>query len=300
MRWEQRIRRRGRPPLLDVSLLRELPGYGNGLAVGALYFTGFTGVFLVLSVFLQEGLDLSPLHAGLLLTPFAMGSAVTAPIAGRIVSAIGRRVTVIALSVMMTGVLLVAVLVPLVGTDRLGWVLVPALVLAGLGGGGVVNPNFTLALAEVPPHMGGAAGAAIQTGQRIGSAIGAALLMTVYEVVQGSGSASRGLQAALLTALVVLAAAQVMAVRALREQNPDPSRTMRYVDDDCPEPISLRPTPDLSCASSQPTAPSGRARAAGAGARGSRPGCTPRPRGAARRPRPPADRPPGSGRRRRR
>ena len=218
VRWEQRIRRIGRPPLLDVSLLRELPGYGNGLAVGALYFTGFTGVFLVLSVFLQEGLDFSPLHAGLLLTPFAMGSAVTAPIAGRIVSAIGRRVTVIALSVMMTGVLLVAVLVPLVGTDRLGWVLVPALVLAGLGGGGVVNPNFTLALAEVPPHMGGAAGAAIQTGQRIGSAIGAALLMTVYEIVQGSGSASRGLQAALLTALVVLAAAQVMAVRALREQ----------------------------------------------------------------------------------
>ena len=62
---------------------------------------------------------------------------------------------------------------------------------------------------------------AIQTGQRIGSAIGAALLMTVYEIVQGSGSAwSRGLQAALLTALVVLAAAQVMAVRALREQKP--------------------------------------------------------------------------------
>ena len=55
-------------------------------------------MFLVLSVFLQEGLDFSPLHAGLLLTPFAMGSAVTAPIAGRIVSAIGRRVTVIALS----------------------------------------------------------------------------------------------------------------------------------------------------------------------------------------------------------
>jgi MFS family permease len=200
-------------------LLRELPGYGNGLAVGALYFTGFTGVFLVLSVFLQEGLDLTPLHTGLLLTPFAMASAITAPLAGRIVSVIGRRITVIALSVMMTGVLGVAVLVPLTDSDTLAWALVPALVVAGLGGGGVVNPNFTLALAEVPPHMGGAAGAALQTGQRIGSSIGAALLMTIYQLAQPSVPPERALQAALATALVVLALALLMAVRALREQN---------------------------------------------------------------------------------
>ncbi len=218
VRWEQRIRRRGHPPLLDVALLRELPGYGNGLAVGALYFTGFTGVFLVLSVFLQEGMGLSPLHTGLLLTPFAMGSAVTAPLAGRMVTAIGRRITVVALIVMMTGILLVALFVPGRDVGTLAWFLVPALVLAGLGGGGVVNPNFTLSLAEVPPHMGGAAGGALQTGQRIGSAVGAALLMTVYQVTEGSASTGRALQAALLTALVVLALAFVMAVRALREQ----------------------------------------------------------------------------------
>ena len=106
---------------------------------------------------------------------------------------------------MMAGVLLVAVLVLLVGTDRLvAWAARPGRRARGARRWRRrVNPNFTLALAEVPPHMGGAAGAAMQTGQRIGSAIGAALLMTVYEVVQGSGSTSRGLQAALLTALVV-------------------------------------------------------------------------------------------------
>ena len=218
VRWERRIRRRGLPPLLDVTLLRDLPGYGNGLAVGSLYFTGFTGVFLVLSVFLQEGLDLSPLHTGLLLTPFALGSAVTAPIAGRIVSVIGRRVTVLALSVMMTGIVLVALLVPGRDVGTVGWFLVPALVVAGLGGGGVVNPNFTLSLAEVPPHMGGAAGGALQTGQRIGSSIGAALLMTVYGLTASAASTGRALQAALVTALGVLALALLMAVRALREQ----------------------------------------------------------------------------------
>ena len=36
VRWEARTVRLGRPPLLDVSLLRGLPGYANGLLVGTL------------------------------------------------------------------------------------------------------------------------------------------------------------------------------------------------------------------------------------------------------------------------
>ena len=67
------------------ALLRSLPGYLNGLAVGALYFTGFTGVLLVTSLYLQEGLGLTPLEAGLLMMPFAAGSAISAPLAGRVV-----------------------------------------------------------------------------------------------------------------------------------------------------------------------------------------------------------------------
>ena len=217
VRWERRIGRRGGAPLLDVALLRRTPGYANGLAVGTLYFTGFTGIFLVLSVYLQDGIDLSPLQAGLLLTPFAIGSAFTAPLAGRLVSRIHRLITVIALSVMMAGVLVVALLVPGRGADGLWLVLVPPLLVAGLGGGGVVSPNFTLSLAEVPPRMGGAAGGALQTGQRIGSSIGAALLMTVYGLT-ATASPGRGLQAALLASLGVLAVAMVAAVRSLRQE----------------------------------------------------------------------------------
>src|SRR5690606_7515037 len=111
VRWEAHIVREQRPPLLDVSLLRGLPGYANGLAVGTLYFTGFTGIFLVLSVRLQEGEGCSPLQAALLMTPFAAGSAMTSPLAGNLVGRLGRRVTVVALGVMMTGTALAAWLV---------------------------------------------------------------------------------------------------------------------------------------------------------------------------------------------
>ena len=215
--WERRLVARGLPPLLDVALLGRAPGYGTGIAVGALYFTGFTGMFLVLSVHLQDELGRSALATGLLLTPFAVGSALTAAAAGRWVSVYGRRVTVAALLVVIGGLTVVAVLVP--GRDGPGlWpLLVVPLLLAGLGGGGVVSPNFTLTLSEVPPWMGGAAGGALQTGQRIGSALGAAVMMTAYQVTLARGGDSGpALRAALVTALVILGIALALAVRDLR------------------------------------------------------------------------------------
>ncbi|MCY7400886.1 MAG: MFS transporter, partial [Nocardioides sp.] len=215
VRWEVRTIAAGRPPLLDMSLLRGLPGYANGLLVGTLYFTGFTGIFLVLSVHLQEGEGFSPLQSALLLTPFAVGAAATSPMAGNLVGRIGRRITLFALAVMMTGTALAAWLVTS-PSDTLWWTLAPAMFVAGIGGGGVISPNFTLTLAEVPPRMGGAAGGALQTGQRIGSALGAALLMTIYQAVDSVASAPVAARSALLAALAVLAVALAAAVRSWR------------------------------------------------------------------------------------
>ena len=219
LRWERQITARGLPPLLDIGLLGRLPSYGNGLAVGALYYTGFTGLLLVVSVYLQDALHLSPLSAGLLIMPFAAGSALSAPIAARFVSTEGRRISVLALALVMTGVLLVALLAPGHDPGTIGLVLVPALLVAGLGGGGVNAPNNTLTLSEVPPQMGGAAGGGLQTANRIGASVGAALIMTAYELARGPVPAGQALRVALLVVLIFLAAALLMAVRALRQQN---------------------------------------------------------------------------------
>ncbi len=221
VRWERRVVRADGAPLLDLGLLRGVPGYANGIVVGALYFTGFTGVFLVLSVFLQDGLDYSPLHAGLFLTPFAVGSAIASPLAGRLVPRLGRPLTVYALVVMMAGLVGVAVAVPLLEGGPLWVGLVPALLVAGLGGGAVVSPNITLSLNNVPTRMGGAAGGALQTGQRIGAAIGAALIMTAYQLgASASGDPGTGLRWALGTSLVLLGAALVAALWSWRHDPP--------------------------------------------------------------------------------
>ncbi len=215
-RWERRLVRRGHAPLLDLELLRRLPGYGSGMLIGTLYFTGFTGVFLTASVWLQDSREVSALHAGLLLTPFAVGSAISSPLAGRFVDRVGRPLTVVALATMMAAVAAAAAVGPGRTTDELVWALAPFLFLAGLGGGAVVSPNITLTLSEVPPRMGGAAGGALQTGQRIGSSIGAALLMTVYQVVTAEHGGDAGFRTALATALAVLVLALAAAIVAWR------------------------------------------------------------------------------------
>ena len=216
-RWERRLVSRGGAPLLDIGLLRRVPGYASGVLVGSLYFTGFTGIFLVLSVHLQDALGLSPLQAGLLLTPFAAGAALASPRAGRLVSTVGRKLTVIALTVMMSGVLAIVLLAPQADNGVPLWLLLSVpLLVAGIGGGGVISPNFTLALAEVDPRMGGAAGAALQTGNRIGASIGAALLITVYQLGLSTGDPTLAVQLALGTALLVLSLSWVTAYRSWR------------------------------------------------------------------------------------
>jgi len=57
--------------------------------------------------------------------------------------------------------------------------------IAGAGGGAVIAPNQTLALADIPVASGGVAGSIQQVGQRVGTAVGlaaatAAFYATVY------------------------------------------------------------------------------------------------------------------------
>ncbi|TKG71444.1 MFS transporter [Prauserella endophytica] len=188
VRWEKRLVRTDRAPLLDPRLYTETPGYAIGAAIGATYFCGFAGMWLVFAMFFQQGLGYSPLESGLLVTPFALGSAVSAAIAGRLVQRWGRRLTVTGLSLVAAGLGVVAVLVPLVPEQAIGYAVAAPLLVAGLGGGMVISPNTTLTLDRVPTRMAGVAGGALQTGQRLGTALGVAVLGSVFHTgITGAG-----------------------------------------------------------------------------------------------------------------
>jgi EmrB/QacA subfamily drug resistance transporter len=183
VRWEHSMVRRGRSPLLDTRLFTTTPGYSSGAAVGAIYFCGFAGIWLVFANFFQQGLGYTPLQSGLAVTSFALGSAVAAAVAGRLVPRWGRKLTVTGLGLVVLGLLVVAFVVGKVPPDSVGFAIAVPLLVAGIGGGMVISPNTTLTLECVPASMAGVAGGALQTGQRIGTAIGTAVLASVFHAV---------------------------------------------------------------------------------------------------------------------
>jgi EmrB/QacA subfamily drug resistance transporter len=217
--WEHWMMRRQRPPLLDTRLLSTTPGYPAGAALGLVYFVGFSGIWLVFALFFQDGLRYTPLQSGLAVTPFALGSAVSAAVAGRLVTSYGRRLTVMGLVSVTVGLAASAAVLYLAPAASAGWIAAVPLLVGGLGSGAVISPNITLTLECVPPLMGGAAAGALQTGQRIGSAVGTATLAAVYYGVLAHRSSNHyqlAIAAALCTGTVFVCLALLIATLELR------------------------------------------------------------------------------------
>ncbi|MFI6346029.1 DHA2 family efflux MFS transporter permease subunit [Streptomyces sp. NPDC050560] len=177
--WERRWDARGEDPLLHLSLFR-VPGYAAGCVLILLYFAGFTSIFFVSTLFLQNGLHYSALLAGLTITPFALGSGAAAAVGGRMVSRFGRALVVVGLTAVGIGLGGTALAVHLAPEHHTGWAMALPLLLAGLGSGLVISPNQTLTLSRVPVASAGSAGGTLQTGQRVGSSVGIAAVGSVF------------------------------------------------------------------------------------------------------------------------
>ncbi|MFI8089346.1 MFS transporter [Streptomyces sp. NPDC086080] len=225
VRRQRRLVARGTRPLLDPRLFTTVRGYAVGAGVGTLYFLGFSGVWLVFAFFYQHGLGFSPLRSGLAVTPFAVGSAGAAVVAGRLVDRFGRLLTVGGLVGVIVGLGGTALLLRFAPLDIAPWIAAPVLFIGGIGGGFVVSPNITMTLRDVPVRMAGAAGGALQTGQRLGAAVGTAALPGLFYLVLGSGDDYRvalvvALSAALTTMLASLALASLDWWRDRRTRGP--------------------------------------------------------------------------------
>ena len=188
--WERAYQRRTSSAVLDPNVLRE-PSFRNGALLGMAYFGGFTSIFLVVTLYLQQVAGFSALQAGLVATPFAIGSAVSAHRSGRLVAAHGRTLVVVGLVLVLVGIALTDLAVRLVGPPGVGWVMAAPLLVAGVGSGLVISPNQTLTLSRVPVARAGVAGSMLQVGQRIGTALGVAIALSVYYATLASGGPGR-------------------------------------------------------------------------------------------------------------
>jgi EmrB/QacA subfamily drug resistance transporter len=187
-RYQRRLHLTGRSPLIEPSLLAK-QRFTAGLLVGLIFFAGLMGLTLILSVYLQLGLGLSPLRAGLTQSPWAFGTAVGA-VASHMLSARfgGRRLLIGGTAVLAAGV--VALLVTLTVTEgatqsatpstTLSIALLPSLLVLGIGMGCSMAPYFDIVLASVDEHEVGSASGTLTAAQQVGGAIGVAALGTAF------------------------------------------------------------------------------------------------------------------------
>lgn len=179
VRWERRYASTGRHPLIPLTLFR-VTSFRNGAIVGALYFAAMPSLFLLGTLYLQDGLGLTAVQAGATTISFALVSAVTSWWGGVLVNRAGRLVIIIGLILMIVSVILLAVVALFVPEPAVPWVFVGVMALGGAGGGLVVSPNQALMLEHIPVSEGGLAGSVGQLGQRIGNAIGSAVGISIF------------------------------------------------------------------------------------------------------------------------
>jgi EmrB/QacA subfamily drug resistance transporter len=216
-RRERRMTDESREPLVDFRLFRR-PSYVAGITLALTFFPAIAGLPLVLAIFYQKGLGYSAIQSALGITAYAVGAAVSAPLCGRFVTRIGRPLVVAGAVMFGIGAIGLAVIAPHVPPEHAGRFLAVPLFVMGFGQGALITPNQTLSLMDVDPAMGSTAGGVLQTGQRIGLAVGQAVIGAVFfSSLSGTGRAaySDALRNAVLVALVFVAIAVAIGVQDL-------------------------------------------------------------------------------------
>ncbi len=192
-------------PMIDLALFRIRP-FSAGLVSVVVAFSGlFTATFL-LPFLLQQGSGLSPIEAGLLLTPVPITMALVAPFSGAASDRFGPRILASAgMAIMALGLLSLTQLPVDFALPDLVW----RLVLLGLGQGMFMSPNSSAVLGSVPrSRLGTASGTLAQmrvNGQTLGIAVGGAIVATrlpVHLTELGSGTPSTALRSVALAGAI--------------------------------------------------------------------------------------------------
>lgn len=214
-RW---LTRRGRMPLVDLTLFRER-AVTVGLIADLVFFTGIASFFLVLALYLQRGLGLDALRAGLVFTQLALGYLVTSFAGGPLVRRFGRAALAAGALVMAAGLGLLALVVQLAGTTGSVALLTPPLLVIGAGMGMVMAPLIGVILAGVEPRHAGTASGLLATAQQVGNALGVAIVGVVFFGALGHpvgrGDVATDYPHALTLSIGYLAAASVVSAGLL-------------------------------------------------------------------------------------
>ena len=176
--WEKRIEDDN--PMVPPHLFSH-PAFTGGTILALVYFAAFTSIFFTISLLWQAGLGHTALESGVVGVPFAIGSIIGASQSNRLSQRLGshgarrrhrdgrRRAWSRCGSILR--------FVP--AADLVNWDLLLPLLVAGIGSGLFIAPNAQFIVATVNRSEAGAASGVISVMQRVGSAIGIAVIGSV-------------------------------------------------------------------------------------------------------------------------
>lgn len=193
-----------RTALIPTILLRNA-SFLQGLCRVVFVFSGVPGFFLVLTVYLQSILGMTPLQSGLSTAAFPLGVMASSMNASRLPGwTLPRRIGVGA-GLLVAGFALTALVLFHIGAGIVPWHLSAPLLLCGLGMGTVVVALFQFVMATAAAADSGAASGALQAFQQIGAAMGIAIVSGIYFGLSANATPLPAMIAACLYPMILFA-----------------------------------------------------------------------------------------------
>jgi len=159
-------------PLLPVDLLR-IPIFSLSILTSIASFCAQMLAYVALPFYLEERFGYSAVQIGLLITPWPLGVALTAPVAGRMAERYPAGLLGgIGLLVFAAGLAALAMLPLHPATSDIVW----RMALAGAGFGLFQSPNNRTMIAAAPRERSGGASGMLGTARLLGQTTGAALV----------------------------------------------------------------------------------------------------------------------------
>jgi EmrB/QacA subfamily drug resistance transporter len=212
------VERRGRVPMLDLSLFRNAT-YTGANVVMLLVALAMFGVFFFVSLYMQNVLGYSAVQAGAAFLPMTVLIALVAPVTGRFSDRFGSRW-------FMTGGLVLLGL-QLLYFSRFGvsarYVeLLPGFVVGGFGMAMTMTPSAAAAMRAVPADLAGVGSAVLNSARQVGGSLGIAVIGAImaHEIAGRSGPQAfvDGFSTALVVAALIAFAGAAVAAAVVRHE----------------------------------------------------------------------------------
>ncbi len=199
-------------PMLPVDLLR-IRLFSLSVATSVCSFVAQMMAYVSLPFFLQHSLGRSAVETGLLMTPWPLMTALTAPFAGRLADRHSAGILGgIGLAVFGVGIGLLAMLPASPSATDIAW----RMAVCGLGFGLFQSPNNRAIINSAPRERSGGASGMLGTARLLGQTVGAALVALIFGLSGQTGTT----MALTIAAGIALVAALVSCVRMI-----DPRRS---------------------------------------------------------------------------